>query len=68
MSQTKFLPRRTGAGWTVIRREGSKRTGYRDHKTTAADGLTLHQAQATADAFGRDFTRHGLLPEHGAAE
>lgn len=48
-------------GWTVLRREGSRRAGYADYPTDAARTLTLHQAQATADAFTRDFARHGLL-------
>jgi hypothetical protein len=49
------------AGWTVVRREGSRRTGYADYPTDAARTLTLHQAEATADAFTSDFARHGLL-------
>lgn len=48
-------------GWTVVRREGSRRAGFVDHPTDADSTLTMHQAQATADAFQRDFTRHGLL-------
>ncbi len=48
-------------GWTVVRREGSRRTGYADYPTDAARTLTLHQAEATADAFTSDFARHGLL-------
>ena len=49
------------SGWTVVRREGSKRAGYVDHPTDAGATLTMHQAQATADAFARDFARHGPL-------
>lgn len=53
-------------GWTVCMREGSRQAGYINRATDAPGGLTMHEAQAMAEAFGRDFARHGLL--HDARE
>ena len=53
-------------GWTVCMREGSRQAGYINRATDAPGGLTMHEAQAMAESFGRDFARHGLL--HDARE
>ncbi len=61
-----YLPARVPtAGWTVIERTGTRSTGYTERRV-AATGLTMHQAQATADAIGRDAAQGCPRPETAA--
>lgn len=56
--QVRFVAQQVGGqGWTVVKRVGSKRTGREEFATDASTTLTMHQAQATADAMQRDFNR-----------
>ena len=58
-----YLPSRVPtAGWTVIERAGTRSTGYTERRV-AAVGLTMHQAQATADALSRDAAHGCPRPE-----
>ena len=58
-----YLPSRVPtAGWTVIERAGTRSTGYTERRV-AATGLTMHQAQATADALSRDAAHGCPRPE-----
>ena len=58
-----YLPARAPtAGWTVIERTGTRSTGYTERRV-AAVGLTMHQAQATADALSRDAAHGCPRPE-----